>query len=117
MNKDLITNIDLGLTSTIGIELTWIKTDQYEPIQWESNGAYGATISTDRGGKFVATLFAPISATRWEPEDVTEIAERVFDEFLLAREWVFAKEVERAAQELLAEVDIEEANRFQASFQ
>ena len=41
----------------------------------------------------------------------------MFDEFLLAREWVFAKEVERAAQELLAEVDIEEANRFQASFQ
>ncbi len=105
------------LTSTINVELTWTKTDQYEPIQWESNGAYGATISTDRDGKFVATLFAPISATRWEPEDVTEIAERVFDEFLLAREWVFAKEVERAAQELLAEVDIEEANRFEASFQ
>jgi hypothetical protein len=117
MNKELITNIDLGLTSTISIELTWVKTDQYEPIQWESNGAYGATISTDRDGKFIATLFAPIAATRWEPEDVTEIDERVFDEFLLAREWVFAKEVERAAQELLAEVDIEEANRFQASFQ
>lgn len=96
------------LTSTIQIELNWTKTDQYEPAQWESNGAYGATISTDKDGKYVATLFAPIAATRWDPEDVTEVAERVFDDFVLARQWVLAKETERAAQELFAEIEIEE---------
>lgn len=99
------------LISTISIELTWTKTDQYEPVQWESNGLYGATISTDTDGKFIATLFAPIAATRWDPEDVTEVDERVFDDFVLARQWVLAKETERAAQELFAEIQIEEGMR------
>lgn len=93
------------LTSTIQIELNWKKSDE---SNWESDGLYGATISTDENGKFVATLYAPISATRWDPEDVTEVAERVFDDFVLARQWVLAKEVERASQELLAEIEIEE---------
>ena len=45
------------LTSTIQIELNWKKSDE---SNWESDGLYGATISTDETGKFVATLYAPI---------------------------------------------------------
>jgi len=93
------------LNSTISIELTWKKSDE---SNWESDGLYGAAISVNEDGKYVATLYAPIAATRWDPEDVTEVAERVFDDFVLARQWVLAKETERASQELLAEIEIEE---------
>lgn len=95
------------ITSSVNVTIEWTP---QEDGSWEGKGdLYGASITPTDDGKYVATLYAPIPATRWEPEDVTEVAERVFADLHLARAWVLAKESEAVASELLAEIDVDEA--------
>lgn len=88
-----------------------------EDGSWDGVGSlYGASVTLTEDGKYAATLFAPTPATRWEPDDVTEVAERVFTTLDIARAWVLAKEVEATAGELLTEVDIEECDASEEAY-
>lgn len=95
------------ITSSVDVTIEWTP---QEDGSWDGVGSlFHASITLTGDGKYVATLYAPIPATRWEPADEVEVAERVFADLYIARAWVLAKESEAIASELLAEVDIDEA--------